>query len=185
MLTFAGCADIEIPDDSGGCVDGQCPNKQALPPEVPVVNLPLDLRHQNYAGGSCVHASFESIVEWQGQHALAQWWRSHYSGGESYNGLTSKMTANGIQYAATHTGDIEFLKKCSLARLGAVIFYYPNHSISLVEFNDHEAVVLDNNRTKSYIHIPHDEFVRAWRGYGGVAMTPLVASPAIPLPYVD
>lgn len=61
-----------------------------------------------------------------------------------------------------------------------MIFYFPNHAVTLVDLTAGEAVLLDNNDVRRYVRIPRQEFIRRWRGYGGAATTPL-GVPATPL----
>jgi hypothetical protein len=153
--------------------------------EAPIVNLPEGLREWNWGGGSCVHASQVMEFRWCNNLELAKWWREHYSGGESFNGLTEKLRKAKIPYYATARGDVAALERCMKDRRGAVIFYYTNHSIMLCHLDEKRAIVLDNNRIDYFIEIPRDEFLRNWKGFGGVAVTATIGEPAPPLPYVD
>lgn len=184
LLLLSGCDfEIDFGDNPNQCPDGKCPRPSVVHPcEVPAMNLPEDLRMHNYSGGSCVHASTESHLRWLGEEEWADWWRAHYSGGESLSGLVSKLEANGFQYAYTSSGDPAFLDWCNRTRRGAVIFYKPSHSINFVGWDPvtHEAMLLDNNHVDHYERVPHDDFVRGWKGYGGVAVT-VIESPTPPL----
>lgn len=155
----------------------------APPKEIPICNLPQELRIQNYKGGSCVHASTGSAFNWTHQYELQKYWNSTYAYGESYDGLTSKLRKNKIPFYDTYQGNVAILERCTAERRMATIFYYPQHSISFCGFQDGFAYLLDNNRTKEWIRIPKDTFIRNWRGYGGVAVVPLVGEPAPPLPW--
>lgn len=194
LVLCAGCADVyfEIPfadsevDES--YQDGSYQDENIadpVPAEVPVVNVPHSLRMWNYAGGSCVHASTESEFNWLNQLELAVWWRKNYSGGESYSGLVDKLLRNKIPYKSTHNGDVAHLEWCVAERRGAVIFYYTNHSILLVHLDAEKAIVLDNNRIDYFIEIPREEFLSNWKGFGGVAVTPLIGAPAPPIPWIE
>jgi hypothetical protein len=207
---------------------GVCRQSLAVSPvkEIPVCNLPAELRHRNYAGGSCVHASTENHFEWNGEHDLAAKWRAKYSGGESYNGLATKLRYNNIPFYATAggggqdvaaagmskddllawcnrnpskwygtlAGDVDVLDRCTADRRGGVIFYFTNHSIWFAGFSHLNgevpgkigdySFVLDNNRPESYLGIERQEFIRKWRGYGGVCVVPLVGNPRPPIPYI-
>jgi hypothetical protein len=151
--------------------------------EVPICNLPQPLRVQNYKGGSCVHASTGSDFNWLHEYALQKWWNQTYSSGESYNGLTSKLRKNKIPFYDTANGDVQVLEKCSAERRMATIFYYPSHSINFCGFQDGYAYLLDNNNTGVWIRVQRETFIRNWKGYGGVAVVPLIGSPAPPLPW--
>jgi hypothetical protein len=164
-------------DPGEECPDGTCPQPQLIES---LADIPPQMRQPNWAPngfGSCVHASTITILRWQGQYHLAEWWRNTYSSGEYANRLIARMNAAGLRYAYEKDGDIRFLEWCSRNRLCAGIFYFPRHAVNLVDLNETHAVLLDNNRTGEYIHIPRDEFIRNWRGYGGFAWTVCYATP--------
>lgn len=156
------------------------------PPEMPWMNLPRELREWNWGGGSCVHASMVHNFRWQGRPELATKWRKTYSGGESSYGLRAKLDHAGIQYCSTETGDVKFLDWCSRSRRGAVIFFFPNHSINFCGYSNiggqDMAMLLDNNRIEHFLQVPKDSFITSWRGYGGFALSPTLA-PSPRLPY--
>jgi hypothetical protein len=66
--------------------------------EVPAAGIPRSLREWNWGGGSCVFASWTHAERRLSLYDLATYIRTHYSGGESYNGLTSKMQKLGVKY---------------------------------------------------------------------------------------
>jgi hypothetical protein len=153
-------------------------------------------------------------LRWQNAMELADYWRKTYSGGESYNGLTNKLNRNKVPYYATAggggqdiaraegsrfvellakhrasyfatlTGEVDVLERCTAEGRGGVIFYYPQHSILFCGFAGDVAIVLDNNRVESYIVIPKEEFIRKWRGWGGVCVVPTIGNPPPPVPYI-
>jgi hypothetical protein len=149
----------------------------------PVVDLPPALRTSNWGGGSCVHASTVHLLQWQGQHELAAWWRSAYSGGEHASRLHERLEAARLRYAYTLDGDTSFLEWALRTRRGAGITYFPSHAVNLVHLDDQWAGLLDNNRIDRVIWIPRAEFLAKWRAYGGWAWT-LVYDPPPPVPYV-
>jgi len=191
-VLFVGCDDVIITLDPPGL---PVPEQPACPPNTPCpyeflppVDLPPEMREPNWGGGSCVHASMVSILRWQQLPELAAWWRKTYIGGETLSGLVSKSDKAGLNFAYTGDGDVNVLEWASRTRRGAVIFYKPSHSISFFGFVTKEdgqryACVMDNNRTQTYEWIPYDRFIQAWKGYGGVALTP-VYSPTPPLPWL-
>ena len=202
-----------------GCDLDEQPAATPKPIELPIVNIPRAEREWNWGGGSCVHASTVMHLRWQNAMELADYWRKTYSGGESYNGLTSKLNRNRVPFYATAGGggqdiaraeatdfasfisgrggsygtlhgDVDVLERCTAERRGGVIFYYPNHSILFCGFGpsltkgDEVAYVLDNNRIEQFIEIPKAEFIRKWRGWGGVCVVPTIGSPRPPIPYI-
>jgi hypothetical protein len=102
LAAATGC-DLVAIDGEGG---SSMPRTSAAtkPYENPIVNLPRDLREWNWGGGSCVHASTVMHLRWQNAMDLADYWRKTYSGGESYNGLTSKLQRNKVPFYATAGG---------------------------------------------------------------------------------
>lgn len=160
------------------CPDGRCPVKYIRS----LADIPVPLREENYDGGSCVHASLVTLLRWQGQFELADWWREEYNEGEYLDRVIKRMEAAGLRYAVGDFGDEEFLEWACRNRLGAVIFFKPYHSINIVGMNDTTVTLLDNNHIFEYEVIPRDKFMYAWKNYfGGVAFTP-VYTPAPPYP---
>ena len=214
-LSLAGCEFID-----GSAVIKPMPR----PIEIPVAGIPRSMREWNWGGGSCVFASWVMVERRLNLPELAAYIRKTYSGGESYNGLTSKMRklgvpfysaaggggqdvaaqhhktiylidwleAQGLSWFGTGSGDVDVLERSTAERRMAVIFYYANHSIAHCGFGPSafpnisgtQSHVMDNNRIESYIEIPKDEFIRRWRGYGGVAVVPTHSEPPPPIPYV-
>jgi len=160
------------------CPDGRCPY-EAVPP----VDLPEALREWNYAGGSCVHASMVTVLRNQGMIDLAAWWRRSYAYGETFTGFVRKSEAAGLRYAYTFMGDAAFLDWCSRTRRGAVIFYKPAHAITFAGYVDGNAVLIDNNHPHRPEYVERGRFLQLWRGYGGMALTP-VHSPNPPRPWI-
>jgi hypothetical protein len=199
LISSAGCS-IEFAWEDG---PDQPPAPIATPRvvEVPVANVPPSMRVRNYKGGSCVHASTGTCFNWVNLPSLQKFWNDTYSGGESYVGLVSKLRRNSIPFYDTAAGDVAVLERATAERRAATIFYYQNHSVNFNGFGDgatrtaagwgyyrnpqgRYAYLLDNNRTGAFIEIPREEFIRNWRGYGGVAVVPTLGAPAPPLPFI-
>ena len=180
---FVGCddaADVEAVAD--------VPYRTFAAREIPAMNPPYEMRQKNWirnGRGSCFHASAISVMRWQGQNELADYWRRTYGGGEYAENLCAKLDREQVRFAATLNGDVGFLEWCTRTRRGAAIPYFDSHAVTLVELNEREALLLDNNRTERYIRIPRDTFISNWRGrYGGCAIT-LVYAPPAPLLVAD
>lgn len=197
-LVLCGLAAMSGCDAPGECPSGECDQCPAedWPAELrpcdasanpyrdrPPVDVPKKFRVPNYAGGSCNHASMQQVLRWQGLHEIADWWRKTYSGGESAEGLARKAEKKGLAFAATFSGDVEFLEWASRTRRGAAIHYFPNHAVTFCGFAGETAILLDNNRTGVYIRVPKATFIARWRGYGGRAIT-VVYTPPPPRPWV-
>lgn len=162
-----------------------CPVAITPASEIPVMNLPVEARCKNYNGGSCVCASTISCLRWQGRDDLAVQLRGICSGGQSSGSLHAHLEKLGIRYASTTSGDIKLLEWAVRTRRGSGITFYGNHFVNIVDLDNDNAILLDNNRTGSYITIPRAEFESRWRNqYGGWATVP-VYSPAPPLPFVQ
>lgn len=188
FIISTGC-DLQIGEDCEDCNYNPNANQVSYTEfpyqNVPPVDLPVEFRERNYAGGSCVHASMETILRWQGLLELADWWRATYSGGEGSSGLISKSERAGLRYGYTTKGDVGFLDWASRTRRGAVIFYKPNHSISFFGWSSDglQAVLCDNNRPKEHEYVERETFIRKWKGYGGFALTPIY-NPQPPRPWL-
>ncbi len=134
------------------------------PIEIPVCNLALPLRVKNYSGGSCVHASTGSAFNWLNLFELQRFWNKTYHGGESYNGLTSKLRRNNIPFYDTAAGDEAVLERCTRERRMATIFYYSNHSVSFNGFGD-EAVNVQGGSSPTWNEYGDVKFCRGWGYY--------------------
>lgn len=173
VLVFLASGDDQ---DPANCPDGACPYELIES----LADVPPALRQPNWAPygfGSCVHASTITLLRWQGQFELADWWKENYNSGEYSDRLIKRMEDAGLKYAYTQDGDVEFLEWACRNRLAAGIFYFPRHAVNLVDLNDQYAVLLDSNRPSQYLYIPREEFIREWRGYGGFAWTVVYGAP--------
>lgn len=192
----------EKPCPDGTCPNGQCPNAQSADLEgwpaelmpcdesanpyrsVPPMDLPTAFRQSNYAGGSCMYAALISVLRWQERYADADKMRQSYSGAEGVDGMVGVCSAMRLRFAYTAQGDTAFLDWCSRTRRGAAIHYWPNHAVTFCGYDaDGKAVLLDNNAVGRYTRIPRAQFLMAWRGYGGRALT-VVYTPWPPHPWV-
>lgn len=201
VLAATGCEEISIGEPPSPpaqqllpprtpCDGGRCPwvDPRVQPPRRTQisVHVPVEMRERNYAGGSCVHASTETTLRYQGFVELADWWRRTYSGGEYAAGLEAKLEAAGLRWASTNSGDPAFLEWVSRTRRTAIIFYKPSHSINFVQFRDagdgQVAVLIDNNHPAAEETVEKQQFLRAWQGFGGFAAT-IVGAPPPPPPW--
>ena len=146
---------------------------------VPYLDLPDQYRMPNYSGGSCVHASIETLFLWQGQPQLAAWWRESYAGGEYSDRLNRRLDAAGVRYAFSRDRDWAFLEKCCALRLGCAVNYPGNHMVTLVGIDAENVYIVDNNSTWQVTTISRDQFARSWTGW---AVTPIFRPPP-PTPY--
>jgi len=162
--------------------------------EKPTVNIPSELRQGNWIGrqgeGSCVHASFISLLRWQGRYNTANYWRNHYGNGECPGHFASLLNRNNIRFAYVTNGDVKFLEWACRTRRGcAITVLRGKHVVTLVHFDEDDyddttqeyAAILDNNNPTRYIWMPRDTLISEWRSSYGWAVTP-VYSPAAPLP---
>ncbi len=147
----------------------------------PAVDIPPAWRESNYAGGSCVHATTESLLRRAGLFQLADWWRQTYSGGDNPDGLEHKLKAANLKFVQTTDGDEQLLQWAVATRRGAGIGWPTAHCTALIDICDGHAVILDNNHTDRYTYIPWDQFVREWKSQGGWGFA-LVYNPPPPTP---
>lgn len=159
--------------------------------EIPVVSIPMEWRQSNWVArsdgrmqGSCVHASLVMLMRWQGQHELANWWRDHHGGGESWNSLEPQLHAAGITFAGTTDGDESFLEWSVRTRRGCAITVQQGlHMVCLVHLDQKWAGILDNNSPQKVQYFPRDQFIRGWQSSPAPwAITP-VFSPPPPSPW--
>lgn len=191
VAMLAGC-DVRIgpvpaprpcPDDGS-----PCPYKSVAP-----MDLPPELRAKNYAGGSCYWAALESVLRWQGQPKLADWWRENYRGGAYTEQVAEAADAAGLKFAYTLDGEAEFLAWCSDTKRGAAITYGQAHAITFCGYVKDDrvdleggawfAVLLDNNDTDDLRRVPRAVFLSNWRQAGGDAIT-VVHTPSPPRPWI-
>lgn len=161
--------------------------------EVPVVNLPIELRETNWRGplgeGSCVHATMVMLMRWQQEYRLAEHWRQTYADGEyaddswnSGSNLATKFNQENVRYAYTIEGDEKFLEWAIATRRGAgVTVKGGRHMVALVHLDDKQAGLLDNNSIDEIIWVDRDRFIAEWKNSNGWAVTPIY-TPAPPLP---
>jgi len=156
--------------------------------ERPVVNLPPAMRHRNWTGpggptdGSCVFASIVYLLDWQGQHRLAEYVRTHYSGGEDYANLAAKLNHAGIRFAYT-TGakDVKFLEWAVKTHRGCgVAVQNRAHMICLVDLDSRSAILWDNNVPGKYYTVTRAAFLKDWLSSGSWAVSP-VYTPSAPI----
>lgn len=185
MRGFALAAIACLGIGAAGLLDSTGPQVRFPVPrtrERPIVNVPLPLREENWrgatGGGSCVHASWIMLLRWQGQYAWADYWRTHYGSGESYNGLMAKLEYHNLRWAGTvGKADVAFLEWSHRTRRGAIVTWSERHVVCLVHFDEKWAGVLDNNEIDRIKWIPREEFVQEWINRGSWAMTPIYTPP--------
>ncbi|MDE2101865.1 MAG: hypothetical protein KGL39_31760 [Patescibacteria group bacterium] len=151
------------------------------------VELPTARLKRNWVSidgrGSCMHASLSHLLHWQGSHDLAEWWRSRYSGGESFMALGQKLNAAGVDWSAGLPCDAAYLERACRARRGAVVTFTPNHAVALVDLDPEFAYVLDPNSPGAIQRFKRSEFLADWTSRGGMALTPLAGPPTAPFPW--
>lgn len=149
--------------------------------------LAVDQRIENYGRGSCVHASLEMLLRWQGKDELANYWRQNYEGGEYHDGLIEKLENEHIPYMTTYMEyDVEFIETaCASGRGCMVTTTYRNpgdHMIICVHIDENYVYTLDNNDIQVIYSWNRDEFLEIWKNSGSWATTPLF-NPPPPKPY--
>jgi len=187
LIALAASQKPKAPSCDKVCPGGVCPAPykalEAYYTSIaePAVNIPLTWREKNYAGGSCVHATTETLLRWVGQPAMAEWWRQTYRGGENAYAHERKLQEAGLRYVMTTDGDVRLLEWALATRRGAGVGWPTRHCTALVGHEGGYAVIEDNNHPGTYTTKPWDQFVQEWQGMGGWAFV-LVYTPPAPVP---
>ena len=170
---------------------------QAPPQPVPTTHLPESNRIRNWSGrsvrgGSCVHASTINAFRAMDAPEWEAVWRVNrsrgYEGGETANGILRKYCDQGLPYIATKSADMPLWELATKTRRVGIWWYYPSHCVTnfgIYNVPDQSGrmrrsvVMLDNNRTDSYIAVDEKVAKDAWQYYGGFGVVPWV-TPATP-----
>ena len=175
-----------------GCENSNLEYRVIQPPtaETPSINPPKSVRVRNWLGGatgregSCAHASLVNMLHWQNQFAIANMWRSKYSGGEYASRLRQRLDNAHVPYAFTEKANIALLDYAHESRRGALIWWKPAHCCTFcgwVERSGRQyAVVLDNNYPDRYEFTDRHQFHKLWASYGGFGLTVLRDPPSPP-----
>ena len=159
--------------------------QKIYPEERPIVNLPLELRQQNWLlhnSGSCVWATTVSLLRWQGQYELANRIRNTEGGGVYLGELFSDLDRAGVRYSSVCNGEEWFLEWACKTRRGAgIVVMGGQHMLALVEITDDMVCLMDNNQVDKYLWYPRNVIMSDWKSSGGYAFTPIY-EPAAPLP---
>jgi hypothetical protein len=152
----------------------------------PVVDVPQDYRQANWLGdrgqGSCVIASSVTLLRWQNRIHAADYYRKTYGNGQGPDSLAAKFNSDGVRFAETRTGDVQFLEWALRTRRGAnVVWMNGRHMLTLVHLDGEQAAILDNNAIDKVQWMPRERFLAEWRASGGWAVTPLY-TPMAPVP---
>lgn len=170
MKTFCGLVSLLF---LAGCGHGSLAAPPRRPPvDRPVVDIPHVWRCPNWSAwvavdgeweGSCVHASLISLLNWQGQHRLAAWWRQHHGGGENPHNLDKRLDAAGIRYAETYSGDIRFVEWAVRTHRGCLVNWdQDTHCVAVVHLDARRAAILDPNFLRRVLWMSRSEFLRQW-----------------------
>ena len=179
---LTGCDGVKI-ESEPACIDGKCPVEwkepkaaRARPVEfqsfvnaaVPYCDIPMEWRERNYDGGSCVHASMETVLRWQGQFEMATWWRATYSEGEYASRMHERLDAAGLKFAFTQSrgpDGVAFLEKCCALRLCAAVNIPDGHMQTIVGMDSNYCYIVDNNGSGEVKSMPRADFFRGWTGW--------------------
>lgn len=154
--------------------------------ERPQVNVPIALRQKNWIGsrgqGSCAHASMVTALRWQGQPAMADWWKRKHGNGAGYESLDRDLTNAGIRYAATcDQQDVSFLEWSVETRRGCVVAINGyTHAVFLAHMDDQHVGLIDNNQIGRVVWVDRETFLRDWYESRSLAIA-VVYTPAPPL----
>jgi len=133
-------------------------------PSKELADVPKQLRHHNWGTrGSCTHASICTALEYHNQHALATWWRTTYSGGETIDGSIKKLTDAKVPFTYTETGDMRWLEWAVRNRMCVVLYHVPaGHCVNLVDMTDTTVTFIDNNNEWEFVSMDRKSFVQKW-----------------------
>ncbi len=185
ILAFGGLLLCGTPE----LVEALDPPIYYRPPPAPMVaaDLPVSLRHSNYAGGSCMYAASATALENSGHHAQAMWLVNNHSGAAGIEDIERAWKRAKVKYRSTVSGDVSVLDFASRTRRHAAIYYKPGHAITFIGWAKRDgkewAVLIDNNYTRKHEFVRRNVFLNNWRTrYGGGAIVPLY-SPVPSRPY--
>lgn len=141
-------------------------------PDYPDINIPMGMRQENWIGsrgsGSCVHASMIMLYRWMGWPSMATYWRWKYGNGEYASRFHRRLDAENVRWAATTTGDVDFLDwACSTRRGCAISTMYGRHFELLVHLDSEVAGVLDNNNIGKIKWYTRSSLIKYWKNSGG------------------
>jgi hypothetical protein len=171
---LAGC-DVRI--DLGGekkAIATAVPKPQPAPiPLVGFHEIPPEFRYSNWGGGSCVHASICTVLELQGRHDWAAWWRQKYRGGEHADGLARKMEAAGFDWAMTRSrtqAGMDWVRKTCVLGLYCAVNIPNGHMVTCNGFDDQFVYTIDNNNVRQQQKRTHAQFLRSWTGWAATVV---------------
>lgn len=184
LAVLAGCVPI-----SGPIAAGTIHGNRRVRVAVPDCWVPPAARASNYGGGSCAYAATETALRQQGLESVADYLRSHYSGEAFLESVEAALRACDVPYVSTSRSELAVLRLAHRNRVPAMLFYYRNHAVTFVRFDQRGGkryvVLVDNNTPHRENWEPMGEFMLRWaaygRGYGyagGVAL--VVLSPGEP-----
>jgi len=173
FLTGCGQFDTIMPN-----IDVPNTSPKVVISERPVVNIPYDLRQENWLGrkreGSCTWATTISLLRWQGRYRTADWVRKNRGDGEWPEHMAEGLDSAGIRYAYTTDGNVEFLEWACRTRRGCGITVNGGaHMVALVHLDNQWAAILDNNDIEKFIWIPRAALIAEWQASYGWATTVL------------
>jgi len=183
VLSLTGCEQL---DTIMPTIDTSPPGTTPIMAERPTVNVPYELRQENWLGrqreGSCVWATTISLLNWQGRYRTADWVRKNRGDGEWPEHMAEGLNDAGIRYAYTVEGDVKFLEwACKTRRGCGVTVNGGAHMVALVHLDSKWAAILDNNDITKFIWVPRTALIAEWQASHGWAVAPIY-TPAPPMP---
>ena len=196
---ITGCVPVNTPiEDNSSQLPIQkesCPNGLCLI-EGDYINrlsakVPEHFRYENYAGGSCVHASLATAMMYFNQPELADTWTDTFRGGEYSSRLHNRLDMMQIDYRFTTSGSIEFLDYQMEFQQPCIVTYKTSHMCLLVGLDPvylwdgdkwlvnqaPKAHVIDPNYPDRIEVLSRDGFLQNWRSNGGWATTVFFDTP--------
>jgi len=184
-ITITGFGESDEKPDSRAvpdCPDNQCPYQDRS-----AIEIPARWRMENYGGGSCNHASIQTVLNYLGYEQVAADWRKNYGGAAGAQDLAQICDRYGLRWAATFRGDADFLEWCSAMRIPAAIHWMGGaHAITFAGYtrDGTQALLVDNNYPDRPFKMAKAQFLNEWRRADrGCAIAPL-GQPPPPIPWV-
>lgn len=140
------------------------------------VYIPQQARCENY-GGSCVHASTITNLNYLKAPILSRYIHRNYSGGDEHYSLNKRLQSWGLKTLATFSSSKRILDYAHTRKLPAVISYHRDHSclflgwyVSPSSLQITHAYVLNPNDTQNIETPTYTSFMRNWTQNGGEAV---------------
>ncbi len=174
----------QLPIEKESCPDGLCLIEGDYVNRISS-KVPEHYRYDNYARGSCVHASLATIMMYFEQPETADIWTDTFRGGEYSSRLHDRLDMLQIEWDATWSGFDSFLDRMMEKNQPCIVTFKPKHMCLLIGLDPiylwdgdqwlvnpaPKAHIIDPNNTKEIEIYTRDNFLQGWHNGGGWATT--------------